>query len=153
MRNNGNVLVGILIFLIIVALLLILMRGCGVFGSLGPAVPNGLTVAGPATIPAGGGATFTVTLTTNTAPVTAQTFTVILEEDDYWDDALGTVQVTVPTGATTGTASFTLSCDNGKLVGPGGSSDPESEFDVHAEYDRFGPNLKSANAKTKCVAD
>ena len=146
----------IVIILILIAFLLVALRQCGTFGSVGPTVPTGISITPPSSqIPAGGNGSFTVTVTTGSAPASPMTFNVSIEEDDYFDDVLiNTVAVTVPAGATTGSAPFSLECTSDLVLkGADNPSDKEDSYQIHAEYHRAVIwNLTSDNRDVTCVA-
>lgn len=123
--------------LLLFVLLILLLRSCGAMGPLGPVVVTNVAIAGAATIPGGGSAPYTVTVTVSTAPAAALTLPVIVVEDDAFGSpvTLATTTVTIPAGATSGTATVTLSCTvNGVLAGPAGQdgTEGESEYEVEA---------------------
>lgn len=155
--ERGASALGIAVILVIAfAILILFMRGCGALGRWGPAVPTSVSINGPATIPTGGSALYTITLVVSPAPIGNQSFRVLVEEHDGWwgwDDDLGTATVTVTGGQTSGTATITLSCDSSNIVV--GEQDDENPVQVQVEADRDGPllpNLRSeTNLDVECV--
>lgn len=145
------VFVGVFLFIII----LLFMKNCGTLGSVTTPVPTAVSVVGPSTIAEGSSETYTVTITTNVAEVTAKSYEVVIEEDDsWWDDYLTTVTVTVAAKATTGSEPFTLKCEGGVIKTDDGSDDELSPGKIQAEAKRMLWALRSEKDPiVQCVAE
>ena len=145
------VFAGVVLFIII----LLFMKNCGTLGSVTTPVPTAVSVTGPSTIAEGGSETYTVTVTTNVAERTPQSYEVVIEEDDgWWDDYLTTVTVTVAAKATTGSETFTLKCEGGIIKTDDGSDDELSPGKIQAEAKRMLWALRSEKDPiVQCVAE
>jgi len=114
--------------------------------------PDSVSITGPATIAGGGPANYTVTVTFGDTSSAARTLEVLVYEDDFFNDLLATVLVTIPAGSKTGSALVPLSCTAGALSGASGASDVETTYNVFAIYDRVFPltNIASVNIPVTC---
>jgi len=145
------VIAGVILFIII----MLVMKNCGTLGKLTMPVPSAVSVVGPSTIAEGSSETYTVTITTNVAEVTPQSYEVVIEEDDsWWDHYLTTVTVTVAAKATTGSEPFTLKCEGGVIKTDDGSDDDLSPGKIQAEAKRMLWALRSEQDPiVQCVAE
>jgi hypothetical protein len=149
-------MIKLIIILILIALLIILLREAGCFGSFSPATPASLSISpNPTQIRRGGLEAFTITATLSDTATSRRIVSVRIDEDDRWDDVLAYVDITIPDGSVSGSATFDLSCTaDDKLTGAAGESESESEYNIHAEFQRsLLPNITSANHALRCVAE
>ena len=146
---------------ILLILIIITMRGCGVGSSIGLTNPGirTLTITPPTTsIGPGATGTFTVTAALDgTTGTLGASYEVRIDEDDNWDDTL-IKRVTLKAGpnSATATGTFTLQCGTAApdLIGADDTSDGENPHQIHAELSLpLWKNPSGPNATVTCARE
>jgi hypothetical protein len=153
-------LLGIIIIILLVLLFAFLLY-YAIRRFTAPPTPVSIVIAGPGQIQRGQSAQYRVGIqfpAALSASAATRIVVQIWEYDATGDDLLlNNVRVTIPAGRVSGTAVFSLLCDQatGKLVGANGSSDAESSFAVYGYTERSGGanDFSGGSISITCLAE